>query len=269
MSVYFPPKAYKDLSFLNSSAARNIRILCEFDEPRERLAREGVKDTVVFFGSARIRSAEELADLERTATDAGDTARLDQIHRLQRLTPYYDAARELSRRLTEWNLTRPNRDYLVATGGGPGIMAAANQGASEVEGGRSLGLGISLPFEQGINSFVPPELGFEFHYFFTRKFWFVYMAKALVIFPGGFGTLDEMFETLTLVQTHKIEKHIPVVLFGRDYWDRVINMDVMAEYGTIAPQDPQMVFRTDSVDEAFDYLVRELLSAEAAGHGPA
>lgn len=260
--MYFPPKSYKNSDFLNSSAARNIRILCEFDEPKERLAHENVKDTLVFFGSARIRSQADLEVMLAEAQAKGDSAKIEQIGRLRKLAPYYDAARELSRKLTEWNATRPNRDYLVATGGGPGIMAAANQGAADVPGGRSVGLGISLPFEQGINEWVPSDLAFEFHYFFTRKFWFVYLAKALVIFPGGFGTLDEMFETLTLVQTHKVEKHIPVVLFGREYWDKVINMEAMAEYGAINYADIDLVFRTDSVEEAFSFLIQELIRAE-------
>jgi uncharacterized protein (TIGR00730 family) len=171
------------------------------------------------------------------------------------MSKYYDAARELSRRLTEWDVAKSSgRRYVVTSGGGPGIMEAANRGASEVDNGRSVGLGISLPFEQGVNQYVSDDLGFEFHYFFTRKYWFLYLCKALVIFPGGFGTMDELFESLTLMQTGKIKKKLPVVLFGTEYWDKVIDIEAMAEFGTISPEDIGLVHRTDSVEEAFAHL---------------
>ena len=263
--VYFPQKAYKNLPFLNSSSARPIRILCEYEEPRQRLHDEGIEDTVVFYGSARIRDAATLAEARTAAVEAGDTDRAAALDRVGRLSRYYDDARELSRRLTEWNQTHPQRDYIVVTGGGPGIMEAANRGAADVPGGRSVGLGVSLPFEQGTNRWVPPELGFEFHYFFTRKFWFLYQAKALVVFPGGFGTLDELFESLTLVQTRKLNKRIPTLLFGKEYWDRIVDLEAMAEFGTISPADPSMVYKTDDVDDAFAWIVRELQDQEAHG----
>ncbi len=262
-----PPKAYKNLEFLNSPAARHIRIMCEYEEPRQRLLRHRVHHTIVFFGSARTRSGEDavtLLDAAKAAhaahpEDPATQRALRKAEAAARMSKYYDAARELGRRITEWSVTKPGgRRYLITSGGGPGIMEAANRGAAEVPGGRSVGLGISLPFEQGVNEYVTEELAFEFHYFFTRKYWFLYLCKALVIFPGGYGTLDELFETLTLVQTGKIKKKLPIVLFGADYWNRVINMEAMAEFGTISPEDVNLVFKTDSVDEAFEYLAREL-----------
>ena len=258
-----PPKAYKNQEFLNSPAARHIRILCEYEETRQRFLREGVKHTIVFFGSARIRSrpdamkrvtnAREL--LEKHPGDAGHIAGLERAEAAARLSPYYESAMELSRRLTEWSIAREGqRSYYITSGGGPGIMEAANRGAAEVPGGKSIGLGISLPFEQGVNEWVTPELAFEFHYFFTRKLWFLYLCKGMVIFPGGFGTLDELFETLTLVQTGKIKKALPTILFGTEYWNRVLDLSVMAEFGTISKQDLDLIHPTDSVEEAFDYL---------------
>jgi len=270
----FPPKAYKNLEFLNSPAARHIRILCEYEETRQRFRRHGIKNTLVFFGSARVRPREESearvtearAALEADPEDPTLQAELQRCEAVSRLSPYYDHAVELSRRLTEWSLGRDGkRGYYVTSGGGPGIMEAANRGAAMVKKGRSLGLGISLPFEPGVNDFATPELSFEFHYFFTRKLWFLYLCKGLVIFPGGFGTMDEMFETLTLVQTKKIQRVLPVVLFGREYWDEVLHLDVMVRFGTIAPRDMDLVHRTDSVDDAFEFLTTTLEQQEEAG----
>ncbi len=259
-----PLKAYKNLDFLNSREARMIRIQCEMVETESRLARYGVEDTIVFFGSARMRSEEhaqrELAQA-RKAVEAGEEGadeRLKRAEMLVRTAPYYEAARELARRLTAWSLSDTDGRYVICSGAGPGIMEAANRGASEVPGGRSVGLGISLPFEVGNNDYVTPELSFEFHYFFTRKYWFLYLAKALVIFPGGFGTMDELFETLTLIQTKKIDRPLPIVLFGTDYWDRILNVDAMAEFGTISPTDPDLMYRADTVEDAFAYLTSTL-----------
>jgi uncharacterized protein (TIGR00730 family) len=272
-----PPKAYKNLDFLNSPPARHIRILCEYEEPRQRFLRYGVHHTIVFFGSARTRSSEDAtshlkAVEDRIAQhhDPADPAMQAELRKAQiskRMSVYYDAARALSRKLTAWSMERTGgRKYVVSSGGGPGIMEAANRGASDVPGGRSVGLGISLPFEQGVNSYVSPELAFEFHYFFTRKYWFLYLCKGLVIFPGGFGTLDELFETLTLVQTAKIRKRLPVVMFGnQEYWSKVIDFEAMAEFGTISPEDLNLLHFTDDVDEAFAYLTQELEAAEGAG----
>jgi len=269
-----PEKAYKNLKFLNSPAARPIRILCEYEETRQRFAQQRIHHTIVFFGSARTRSSEDAAALEQSAKHAL-AARPDdpevqlQVRRAEiavRMSRYYDEARELSRRITEWSMGRESgRQFVITSGGGPGIMEAANRGASDVEGGRSIGLGISLPFEQGVNPYVTDELAFEFHYFFTRKYWFLYLCKALVIFPGGFGTMDELFETLTLVQTGKVRKDLPIVLYGSDYWNRVINVEAMAEFGTISPADIDLIHVSDSVEDAFQHLTSRLQSHDPAG----
>ncbi len=263
-----PDKAYKNQGFLNSPAARHIRILCEYEETRQRFLRAGVRDTVVFFGSARARSTEdaalELAAARATAKASPDDPDVqDALRRAEageRLAPYYDAARELGRKVAAWSEERGHhgkRRYCVTSGGGPGIMEAANRGASEA-GAITAGLGISLPFEQGVNPYVSPELAFEFHYFFTRKYWFLYLCDGLVIFPGGFGTMDELFETLTLVQTGKIKRRLPVVLFGSEYWNKVIHLDAMVEFGTISPRDVDLVHISDDVDEAYAWLVGRL-----------
>jgi uncharacterized protein (TIGR00730 family) len=269
-----PHKAYKNLEFLNSPAARHIRILCEYEEPRQRFLAEKVHDTIVVFGSARARptafAQDQVHHLERElarSTDEAERAKLERDLGLARgrlrLARYYDETVELSRRLTEWDMQRQgSRRYLICTGGGPGIMEAANRGASLVEGGRSVGLGISLPFEEKVNAFVPPELAFEFHYFFTRKYWFMYLAKALVLMPGGFGTLDELYESLTLRQTGKIKKPLPTVLYGKDYWDEIADIDAMVRWGTISDKDLQLFHRSDSVSDAFDYLVEAIEQIE-------
>jgi hypothetical protein len=257
-------KAYKNLEFLNSRGARMIRIQCEMAETEARLQANGVRDTIVMFGSARMRGeveAQELLAEAKAAVERGDDgadALLERARMQVRTAPYYEAARELARRLTEWSMADEDRSYFISSGAGPGIMEAANRGASEVPGGRSVGLGISLPFEAGNNDYVTPELSFEFHYFFTRKYWFLYTAKALVIFPGGFGTMDELFETLTLIQTKKINRELPIVLFGVDYWDQILNVDVMADFGTISRADLDLMHRSNSVDDAFEFLTSRL-----------
>ena len=230
-----PPKAYEDLAFLRSSQARSIRVLAELLEPQYRLAKHGIADTIVFFGSARVPA-------DPAATDHPG---------LQRLAPYYAAARTLAARITRWNQDRPGgRQWVVCSGGGPGLMEAANRGAAEA-GGPTVGLGISIPAEQEINPWVTPGLAFDFHYFFVRKFWFVYNAKVLVCFPGGFGTMDELMEVLTLVQTRKVHKPLGIVLYGRDFWESVLHFDAMVEWGVITPEDRDLVTIVDSVDEAF------------------
>jgi uncharacterized protein (TIGR00730 family) len=268
---HFPEKAYKNLRFLNSPAARPIRILCEYEETRQRIHDNGVENTIVFFGSARARCGEatnkELVEAQDAVKANPEDQQLqDQLLASQknvRLSEYYDQARELSRRITEWTLNRPEGwQYFICTGGGPGIMEAGNRGAADA-GGRSVGLGISLPFEPGVNDWVTLGLDFEFHYFFTRKYWFLYLCEAMVVFPGGFGTMDEFFETLTLLQTKKIKKHLPIVVFGKEYWDAVIRLEPMVSHGTISPQDQDLFFRTDSVDEAFEFLTARLIKNEA------
>ncbi len=271
--TYIPEKAYKNLDFLNSPAARHIRILCEYEETRQRFLQEKVRSTIVMFGSARAKPGHvaDQALADATAAAAAHPgpeaeAALVKARGGAKLGRYYDETRELARRLTEWGLTRSDRQRAyVCSGGGPGIMEAANRGAADVPGGRSVGLGISLPFEAGVNEWVTKELAFEFHYFFTRKYWFLYLAKALVVFPGGFGTMDEFFESLTLVQTRKIKKPMPVVLYGSEYWDRVLDLEVMAEWGTISPEDPDLYHRVDTVDDAFEVLTASLA---ANGRGP-
>lgn len=258
-----PQKAYKNLDFLSSPAARHIRILCEYEETRQRLKTQGVRNTLVFFGSARIKSPEEARQMVADAK-SGTPEELAKAERALVLSHYYAASRELARRLTEWSIEREGlRSYYITSGGGPGIMEAANRGAADVPGGRSVGLGISLPFEAGVNDWVNDELAFEFHYFFTRKLWFLYLCKALVVFPGGFGTMDELFESLTLMQTKKIKKPMPVVLFGTEYWDKVLNVEAMAEFGTISEADIDLCFRTNSVDAAFDHLTKALEDQES------
>jgi uncharacterized protein (TIGR00730 family) len=251
------PKAYQDTRFLESKDARALRILAEYLEPLSRFKRYGIQDTIVFMGSARLLSREAaaaaLAEAEKSGQGvAAARTALD-------LSIYYEAARELAGRLTNWSkkLGHEDRRFVVCTGGGPGIMEAANRGASEAKG-LNVGLTISIPNDEFDNPFVSRELHFHFHYFFMRKFWFVYLAKAVVLFPGGFGTLDEMFEILTLVQTRKMRKRIPIVLFGAKFWDEVINFDALVKYGTISPGDLALFHRTDSVDEAYDIITRDL-----------
>ena len=261
-------KAYRNADFINSPDARTIRMLCEYYEPRRRFFSQKVFNTVVFFGAARLvdssRAREELV-AARSAADAaaGDNAVQEQLARAEsamEMSKYYDDAQELSRRFTEWSMRRPKgkRRVIVCTGGGPGIMEAANRGAAEVPGGKSIGLGISLPREERLNPYVSDGLGFEFHYFFMRKYWFAYLAKALVVFPGGFGTLDELAELNTLRQTKKMTKPLPVVLYGSPYWKKVLNVRAMIDAGTISPEDYDLMYRCDTVDAAFEYLTTEL-----------
>lgn len=241
-------KAYKNLDFLNSKDARTVRILSEYLYPKARLEEEKVTNTIVIFGSARAPSPEELSSKDERSKNL-------------KLAEYYEATRILSKRLTEWskNLNHEDQKYVICSGGGPGIMIAANRGASEAEG-KNIALRISLPFENIPNPYVSPELDFEFHYFFTRKFWFSYLSKALVIMPGGFGTLDEFFEILTLLQTGKIKKSLPIVLFGKEYWNQLINFETLVEYGTINRKDLDLFFLTSSVDDAFEYITSSLNS---------
>ncbi len=263
-----PEKAYKNQDFLSSPAARHIRILCEYEETRQRLREHGVKNTIVMFGSARINSPEDsaarVAELKAMTDRPEDyDAQLKKAERAVELGHYYEGTRELARRLTEWSIEREGkRSYYITSGGGPGIMEAANRGAADVPGGKSVGLGISLPFEAGVNDWVTPELAFEFHYFFTRKLWFLYLCKALIVCPGGFGTMDELFESLTLMQTKKIKKPMPVVLYGTEYWDKVFNVEAMADFGTISHDDINLFFRTDSIDDAFDYVTKAIEEQE-------
>ena len=245
------------MRFLESRDARALRILAEYLEPLSRFKRYEVQDTIVFMGSARLlsREAAEAALAEAERAGSGVAAARAALE----LSTYYEAARELSRQLTRWSkkLDHHERRFVVCTGGGPGIMEAANRGASEAKG-LNIGLTISIPNDEFDNPYVSRELHFHFHYFFMRKFWFVYLAKAVVLFPGGFGTLDEFFEMLTLVQTRKMKKRMPIVLFGARYWNEVVNFDALVKYGTISPDDVELFHRTDSVDEAYEIITRGL-----------
>jgi len=259
-------KAYRNRSFLNSKDARALRILAEYLEPKSRFERHRIDDTIVFMGSARFKSRDEAeAVLKQAERDGGDVARARTD---LEMSAYYEQARELAFRLTQWSksLGAPEHRFVVCTGGGPGIMEAANRGAAEARG-MNVGLRISIPIEEFDNPHVTRELSFHFHYFFMRKFWFYYLAKAVIVFPGGFGTLDELFELLTLVQTRKMTKPMPVVLFGTGYWREVINFDALVRHGTIDARDVELVRRTDSVDEAYDWIVRQLTDHALAQPG--
>ena len=260
------PLAYLDPDFLQSEEARPIRILAEYHEPLRRFKAQNVQDTVVFFGSARIHSREHAEQaLERLERRFGQRAAADRDEHLVRgrkaveWSRYYEEARELARIFTEWTMTLDSvhHRFVVTSGGGPGIMEAANRGAFEA-GGKTIGLNIKLPFEQGANRYITEGLQFEFHYFFMRKFWFAYLAKALVIFPGGFGTLDEMFEILTLMQTEKLAKQIQVILYGTDYWDPILSLEPMADWGAISSGDIHLLQRANTPTEAFEQLKAHL-----------
>jgi uncharacterized protein (TIGR00730 family) len=244
-----------------------MRLIAEYLEPAERLRRAHVRDTIVFFGSARSLSPEQAQlqlarvneEIAKAGSESPDLAKA-RVHAQAavRLSRYYQDAFELARRLTEWSKSLTgNRDFIICSGGSGGMMEAANRGAW-VAGGKTVGFNIQLPLEQAVNQYVPPELVFNFHYFFMRKFWFVYLAKALVIFPGGYGTLDEFFEVLTLVQTKKPRKVMPVLLYGAEYWDEVLNCEAMVRWGTASPADLEIFYKTDSVDDAYKYITGKL-----------
>ena len=255
-------KAYQSEDFIHSVEARPVRILAEYAEPLARFHQHSVIDTIVFMGSARFSSREaaeaQLAALLQQSSDEVDIRTAEQA---LANAAYYEAARQLAFRLTTWaKETKPQR-YIVCTGGGPGIMEAANRGAAEAKG-LSIGLTISLPFEEFNNDYVTPDLHFHFLCFFMRKFWFTYLAKAVVMMPGGFGTLDELFEILTLAQTRKMTKQIPIVLFGTSYWKEVIDFEKLVERGVIAAGDLSLFYRSDDIDEAYAYIVRHLSGHE-------
>ncbi|MDH5749102.1 MAG: TIGR00730 family Rossman fold protein [Rhodospirillales bacterium] len=252
-----PSKAYLNRGFLKSRNARTLRILSEYLEPDARFEDLDISDTIVFFGSARVLPRDVATHaLEAARAHGGDVASAEQQLTMSR---YYEDCRELAHRLTEWSkgLEKTRRRFVVCTGGGPGIMEAANRGASEAKG-LNIGLNIALPHEQQGNPYITRELEFEFNYFFMRKYWFIYLAKALIAFPGGFGTLDEFFELMTLMQTGKLKKKIPIILYGTSYWEEVINFDALVKFGAIEAEDLDLFYRTDSVDEAYAFITREL-----------
>jgi uncharacterized protein (TIGR00730 family) len=257
------PLAYENKKFLSGPEGRALRILSEYQEPLARFRREQIQDTVVFFGSARIHSrlaaGNALELLEQSGS--GEQTSPEWQRKLQRarmdlqMSRYFEDARRLSYLLTEWAMKIPSkrRRFVVTTGGGPGIMEAANQGAAEA-GGATVGLNINLPFEQMPNPYITPDLNFQFHYFFMRKLWFAYLAKGLIVFPGGFGTFDELFEILTLAQTEKLAKRMVVVMYGREYWTKVVNFEAMAEMGVISPEDLNLFKIVDTPEEGFEYM---------------
>ncbi len=258
--------AYEDKKFMESLTARPLRILAEYFDPLKRLRQANVADTIVMFGSARIHSREKgRADLKRIQAAARRSrapewrAKIRQAKANVEMSRYYEDARELSRRITSWSMTlgtNPKR-FVICSGGGPGIMEAANRGAAEA-GGSSVGLSIQLPHEQRPNSFITPELNFCFHYFFMRKLWFAQMAKALIVFPGGFGTMDELWEMLTLMQTGKLSSHHLILIYGRQYWDKVVNWEHMVRSGTISEREYKLLQFADTVDEAFEHVRRDM-----------
>src|SRR6476660_4195104 len=281
------PLAYLNPDFLGSPDGRLLRILSEYSEPRSRFRREKIQDTVVFSGSSRFarpRDAQTALTIRETPGSArpaaldqqpggpnGDTlqAALKRANAAVQMARYYEEARQLAKMLTEWTLTLPGKRhrFVVTSGGGPGIMEAANRGAREA-GGKTIGLNIRLPFEQYPNQYITPELNFEFHYFFMRNYWFAYLAKALVVFPGGFCTLDELFEILTLAQTQKLAKKNEVLLYGREYWDEVLDFKPMSQWGAIAEKDLELLHYVESPTEAFDRLRERLIANALAPQSP-
>jgi uncharacterized protein (TIGR00730 family) len=265
-------KAYKNIDFLNSPDARTIRILAEYYEPASRFRKYKIKDTIVFFGSSRILHPEQAKKnynhIKRQIKKNGrkTTALSAELHRAEvslKSSKYYTDAMTLASMITKWSSETAfqkkgkGRRFIICSGGGSGIMEAANRGAFEANG-HSIGLNISLPFEQKANHYISKELMFEFHYFFIRKFWFVYLAKALIIFPGGYGTIDEMMELLTLIQTGKTKKNMPVIIYGTDYWKGILNFDGLVEWGMISPEDLNLFHFSDTPEDAFGFLKTKL-----------
>ena len=273
-AFYRPPKAYNNREFLHSADARTVRVLCEFLEPADRLRKFNINHTIVFFGSARTKPPEmaqaELkaahAEMRRSKRPSKDArAAYERAKREVAMSRYYQDAMALAERLTAWtkSVHKPRERLVVCSGGGPGIMEAANRGAANA-GGHSIGFNISLPFEQRLNPYQTKELAFEFHYFFIRKFWFVHLSKAMAVFPGGFGTLDEFIELLTLIQTGKTAEKVPIVLYGKSYWSEVLHFDAMVKWGVISREDLSLFRLCNDVDTAFDYLTTEIRKCETA-----
>ncbi|GAC1414350.1 MAG: LOG family protein [Acidobacteriaceae bacterium] len=286
--LHSAPLAYENPDFLNSPDGRIFRILAEYQEPMARFRRERIQDTVVFFGSARFHAhevttqalsqiellentgstnpapaEEQPASRDQVASGDASAQRLRLAEAAVEMSRYYEDARTLAGLVSKWAMSLPGRRhrYVITSGGGPGIMEAANRGAYEA-GAKTIGLNIKLPFEQMPNPYITPALNFEFHYFFMRKYWFAYLAKALVVFPGGFGTLDEMFEILTLAQTEKLAKKITVIIYGASYWNSVINLQVLAEKGAIAMKDCDLFQFADTPEQAFEMLKTGLEESE-------
>lgn len=261
-------KAYDNRAFLHSSEGRMIRIMAEYSYPKQHFQKNNIENAIIFFGSARIKSLEQYnAEFQRLSlkVEKAEGQEKDDLQKklnafeLQgQVCQYYDDAVELAKMFTEWSADFPTKTkFHICSGGGPGIMEAANRGAS-IAGGKSIGLNISLPFEQFPNQYISPELNFEFHYFFMRKFWFVKLAQAMVVFPGGFGTFDEMMEILTLRQTHKLTRPLPIVMYGEKYWKNVLNFQYLVDTGMIAEADLSLFKLCNTPAEAFNYITNEL-----------
>lgn len=268
---HYPLKAYKNPEFMNSAEARPIRILAEYIEPNQRFNESGIDSTIVFFGSARLKPKEfakkeifKAAEAYEKKPTPANEKKLSSARLQLRLSKYYEDAAELAKLITEWAMDKENGTQCcyVCSGGGPGIMEAANKGARQA-GGKSIGLNISLPHEQKPNPYISDEFSFDFHYFFMRKYWFVYKAKALIVFPGGFGTFDEMMEVLTLIQTKKIERKLPIIVFGQDYWREIIDLEAMVRWGTIAAEDLDLFTFVNSAKEGFRILKKMLKDSMA------
>ena len=246
---------YYDPEFVGSPDGRTIRIMSEYYGPLRRLRRKKVADTIVFFGSARIKSREDAKKALVNAAKNGNVKSLNRLKKDLEMAQYYEDASTLAGQFTKWSkgLKGTKRRYIICSGGGPGIMEASNRGAQEA-GGISVGLTISLAEEESGNPWITDDLDLKFHYFFMRKFWFLYLAKALVVWPGGFGTLDELMELLTLIQTEKIKKRVPIVLYGKEFWENVVNWDYLVEIGTISNDDLELFHISDSKKDTFNYV---------------
>ena len=261
-----PKPPHEDQEFLESTPARPLRIMAEYLQPLMQLKKENIGDTIVMFGSARIESREtalgRYTRLKKRKT-AKLGAKAGAAHRLAlsnaksalEMSRYYEEARELSHKITSWasSLGPKPRRFVICSGGGPGIMEAANRGAYEA-GGKSIGLSIELPHEQFSNPYISPELSLNFHYFFMRKLWFAQIAKALIVFPGGFGTMDELWEMMTLLQTGKLSKKNMILIYGRRYWEQVLNFKAMVRWGMINPEEYKLIQFADTVEEAFEKI---------------
>ncbi len=257
---------YFDTNFVGSPDGRTLRILAEYFGPLQRFRRNKIADTIVFFGSARIKSEEDAKQALDEAPKNISKSKKTLLNRDLDMSHYYEDARELAFRLTNWSkgLKDKKKRFIITSGGGPGIMEAANRGAAEAKG-LAVGLNITLPFEQSGNQWISKDLSLFFHYFFMRKFWFLYLAKALVVFPGGFGTLDELMELLTLIQTKKIRKRLPIVVYDSTFWKNVIDFDYLVKMGTISEEDMDLFYFADTIDDVYKYITTEIVKEHLKG----
>ena len=257
---------YYNHNFLGSSSGRSLRILSEYYGPLQRLEQNNISETIVFFGSARIPSKEEAQNSLSNRPENISSKELARMKMDLKMSRYYEDARQLAGKFTKWSkdLKDTNHRYIICSGGGGGIMEASNRGASEANG-LNVGLTISLPFESSSNEWISDELDMKFHYFFMRKFWFLYLAKALIVWPGGFGTLDELMELLTLIQTEKIKTKLPIVLYGKEFWSKVVNWDYLVEIGTISPEDLDLFHISDDINDTFQYVTDFINNTELKG----